>query len=178
MALKRRELPELLAEELRWSDEDDIYAAVTQRLPQDAGEDVSPRIEVFDDADTLARAVAGELLARLGAAQAGGGSPQVALTGGSIAERVHAALGGSGPDSGVDWARVVVWWGDERFVASDSPDRNAGDARPVLRRPGRGSPADHVHEVPASDAVASVDEAAAAYGRTKQGARLGCLRAG
>ncbi|HYH35718.1 MAG TPA: glucose-6-phosphate dehydrogenase assembly protein OpcA [Nocardioides sp.] len=32
VALKRRELPELLAEELRWSDEDDIYAAVTQRL--------------------------------------------------------------------------------------------------------------------------------------------------
>ncbi len=32
VALKRRELPELLAEELRWSDEDDVYAAVTQRL--------------------------------------------------------------------------------------------------------------------------------------------------
>jgi glucose-6-phosphate dehydrogenase assembly protein OpcA len=31
VALKRRELPELLAEELRWSDEDDIYAATTQR---------------------------------------------------------------------------------------------------------------------------------------------------
>jgi glucose-6-phosphate dehydrogenase assembly protein OpcA len=32
VALKRRELPELLAEELRWSDEDDIYAATAQRL--------------------------------------------------------------------------------------------------------------------------------------------------
>ena len=32
VALKRRDLPELLAEELRWSDEDDIYAAVTKRL--------------------------------------------------------------------------------------------------------------------------------------------------
>ena len=32
VALKRRELPELLAEELRWSDEDDTYAAVTKRL--------------------------------------------------------------------------------------------------------------------------------------------------
>ena len=32
VALKRRELPELLAEELRWSDEDDVYAAVTKRL--------------------------------------------------------------------------------------------------------------------------------------------------
>ncbi len=32
VALKRRELPELLAEELRWSDEDDIYAATAKRL--------------------------------------------------------------------------------------------------------------------------------------------------
>jgi glucose-6-phosphate dehydrogenase assembly protein OpcA len=32
VALKRRDLPELLAEELRWSDEDDIYAAVTKRF--------------------------------------------------------------------------------------------------------------------------------------------------
>ena len=31
VALKRRDLPELLAEELRWADEDDIYAAVTKR---------------------------------------------------------------------------------------------------------------------------------------------------
>lgn len=32
VALKRRGLPALLAEELRWSDADDIYAAVTKRL--------------------------------------------------------------------------------------------------------------------------------------------------
>lgn len=32
VALKRRDLPELLGEELRWSDEDDIYAATAQRL--------------------------------------------------------------------------------------------------------------------------------------------------
>ena len=32
VALKRRGLPELLAEELRHLDEDDIYAAVTKRL--------------------------------------------------------------------------------------------------------------------------------------------------
>ena len=32
VALKRRELPELLAEELRWRDEDDVYAATAKRL--------------------------------------------------------------------------------------------------------------------------------------------------
>ncbi|HEX6151628.1 glucose-6-phosphate dehydrogenase assembly protein OpcA [Nocardioides sp.] len=32
VALKRRDLPELLAEELRWSDEDDVYAHTVKRL--------------------------------------------------------------------------------------------------------------------------------------------------
>jgi glucose-6-phosphate dehydrogenase assembly protein OpcA len=32
VALKRRELPELLAEELRRLDEDDVYAATARRL--------------------------------------------------------------------------------------------------------------------------------------------------
>jgi hypothetical protein len=32
IALKRRDLPELLAEELRRLDEDDVYAAVARRL--------------------------------------------------------------------------------------------------------------------------------------------------
>ena len=126
---------------------------------------MSPRIEVHDDADALARAVAGELLARLEATQVAGRTPQIALTGGSIAERIHAALGEAGPGSDVDWDRVVVWWGDERFVAPDSPDRNArGARRSFLDRVG--VPDDHVHEVPATDAVGSVDEAATAYERT------------
>jgi len=42
VALKRRDLPELLAEELRWSDEDDVYAAVTQRLLRMAADTARP----------------------------------------------------------------------------------------------------------------------------------------
>jgi len=125
---------------------------------------VSPRIEVLDDPAAVARAVAGDLLTRLAAAQADGGSPQVGLTGGSIAERVHAELGRVGPGSDVDWGRVVAWWGDERFVAADSDDRNARDARRSFLDP-VGVPDEHVHEVPAADSVGSVDEAAAAYSR-------------
>jgi 6-phosphogluconolactonase len=125
---------------------------------------VNPRIEVHDDADALARAVAGELLARLEATQTGGRTPQIALTGGSIAERIHAALGETGPGSDVDWDRVVVWWGDERFVAPDSPQRNAlGARRSFLDRVG--VPGEHVHEVPATDTAGSVEESASAYAR-------------
>src|SRR5262245_46041179 len=89
----------------------------------------TPRVEVHPDSATLATAVAGELLSRLADAQAAGGVPQIALTGGTIAEEIHREIARLSPGSDVDWARVVVWWGDERFVAPDSPDRNSREAR-------------------------------------------------
>ena len=77
---------------------------------------VTPLIEVHDDAGALATAVAGELLSRLADAQRDGAQPHVALTGGTIAERIHAEVARLSPGSEVDWTRVHVWWGDERFV--------------------------------------------------------------
>jgi len=120
-------------------------------------------VEVHDDAAALASAVAGELIQRLVAAQARGEVPQVGLTGGSIAEKIHAELGRLGPDSGVDWTQVVFWWGDERYVAADSPDRNARSARALFLDVVGADPA-HVHEAPATDSGLSLDEAAASYG--------------
>ncbi|GAA5149535.1 6-phosphogluconolactonase [Nocardioides marinquilinus] len=120
-----------------------------------------PRIEVQPDADALATAVAGELLSRLADLQASGGTPQIGLTGGTIAEAVHRELARLSPDADVDWGRVVVWFGDERFVPAGSPDRNAGQARAAfLDAVG----ATQVHEVPAADQVATAAEAAEAYG--------------
>src|SRR5688500_20128047 len=89
----------------------------------------APRIEVHVDAADLATSVAGELISRLEDAQARGEEPQIGLTGGTIAEHVHRELARMGPDSDVDWGRVVLWWGDERVVAPDSPERHAGQAR-------------------------------------------------
>lgn len=121
------------------------------------------QIEVHDDAAALAATVAGEVIRRLENAQARGEVPQVGLTGGSIAEAIHAELGRLGPDSEVDWGRVVFWWGDERYVAADSAQRNASSARAgFLDRVGVDP--DHVHEAPASDSGLSLADAAAAYG--------------
>ncbi|MET0525379.1 MAG: 6-phosphogluconolactonase [Nocardioides sp.] len=123
----------------------------------------APRVEVQPDAAALATAVAGELLSRLADAQAAGHVPQIALTGGGIAEAVHRELARLSPGSGVDWARVVVWWGDERFVARDSADRNAKGAREAfLDSVG----ATQVHEMPSTDDAADVDAAATAYSTT------------
>ena len=118
------------------------------------------RIEVSPDPASLATAVAGELLSRLADAQSAGHEPQIALTGGTIAASIHAEIARLSPGSGVDWGRVVVWWGDDRFVERSSAERNALEARETfLDAVG----ATQVHEVPASEDVADVAAAAEAY---------------
>lgn len=122
---------------------------------------MTPLIEVHDSAAALATAVAGELISRLVDLQDSGGVATVGLTGGTIADALHRELARLSPGSDVDWTRVSLWFGDERFVPSDSPDRNVGQARAAfLDAVG----ATQVHAAPASDEVATVDEAATAYG--------------
>ncbi len=120
-------------------------------------------VEVHPDPAALATAVAGEVVRRLEDAQARGEVPHVGLTGGSIAERIHAEIGRLGPEAEVDWSRVVVWWGDERYVSHDSEERNARSARAGFLD-ALGVDPQHVHEAPATDSGLSLDEAAAAYG--------------
>jgi len=121
-----------------------------------------PLIEVHDSAAALATAIAGELLTRLADAQSSGHEPQIALTGGTIAEAVHQELARLSPGSEVDWSRVVIWWGDERFVAPDSPDRNAGQAEAAFLSSVGVDPA-KVHPMPSTADAPDADAGAAAY---------------
>lgn len=124
---------------------------------------MTPRIEVHDDAQALAGAVAGELLSRLAELQAAGREPMIGLTGGTIADVLHRDLAERSAAFEVDWTRVSVWFGDERFVPADSPDRNVGQARAAfLDAVG----ATQVHAMPSTDDAADVDEAADLYSRT------------
>ena len=128
------------------------------------------RIEVQPDASALATAVAGELLARMAAVQAVGEVPAIALTGGTIADAIHAELArlSTSPDldpgQRVDWSRVDLFWGDERFVPRDSEDRNELQARRALLDLVPVDPA-RVHPMPATE-DGTLDEAAAAYSAT------------
>ncbi|GAA1996242.1 MULTISPECIES: 6-phosphogluconolactonase [Nocardioides] len=124
-----------------------------------------PRVEVHDDPRVLATAVAGELLGRLADAQRAGRVPQVVLTGGTIAGHVHEAVAQLAPASEVDWSRVVLWWGDERFVAPDSEERNAGAARRAFVD-AVGVPEEQVHEMPSTADADDVEAAAEAYAAT------------
>jgi len=112
------------------------------------------------DPESVAAQVAEAFLERVQEAQARGEVPQVALTGGTVARLVHSAIAAESGRYAVDWSRIVFWFGDERFVPRDSPDRNAGQARrDLLDRVG----ATRVHEVPAPEDVADVEAAASLY---------------
>lgn len=117
----------------------------------------APEVVVRPDADDLAATVARELVARLTAAQAEHGTASVVLTGGGIGTAVlhaTAALAGE-PGHPVDWTRVDIWWGDERWVPATDDERNEKGAREALLDV-VGVPAERVHAFPSSD-VGSAD---------------------
>jgi 6-phosphogluconolactonase len=116
---------------------------------------------VHADADLLAQAVAARLLVQLIDAQAKRGVASVVLTGGTIAAAVYRAVRDSPARDAVDWARVDVWWGDERFVPDGHPDRNAVQARAALLDAVALDP-NRVHPMPPSDGPDGADPEAAA----------------
>jgi 6-phosphogluconolactonase len=122
-----------------------------------------PEVAQFESADELAEEVAARLVARIADLQSAGTVPSIVLTGGSIALKIHEAIAAVETDD-VDWDRIEVWFGDERFVPEDDPDRNVGQAAAALldRRPF--DPA-RVHAMPPSDGKYGddVEAAAAAY---------------
>ncbi|UDY25113.1 6-phosphogluconolactonase [Nocardioides sp. Kera G14] len=120
------------------------------------------RVEVHEDAAELSAAIAGELLSRIADLQAAGDVPQICLTGGTIAEAIHRDVARLADDSGVDWGAVDFWFGDERYVDPDSPDRNVGQAKAAFLDE-LGVPAHRIHEMASTSAAGSVDEGAEAY---------------
>jgi len=92
----------------------------------------SPEVVVHATPDLLADAVAARLITKLVDAQSARGWASVVLTGGGIGVAVLSALRKSPARDAVQWQRVDVWWGDERFLAGDDPERNEGQAREAL----------------------------------------------
>jgi 6-phosphogluconolactonase len=86
-------------------------------------------------------------------------SVHIVLTGGTVGIALLSALDLNGS---LDWTRIHLWWGDERFVPQGDPQRNEGQAAPgLLDRVG--IPQKNIHRMPASDTGMSVVEAATAY---------------
>jgi 6-phosphogluconolactonase len=124
-----------------------------------------PAVEIFSDPATLALVVAERLLTRLAELQEAGITPHVALTGGTIADAMHREVARQHSRPGlahVDWRRVHLWWGDERWVPAASPDRNAGQAHHALLA-SLPIPAEHIHEIASADGGRTLAEGVSAY---------------
>lgn len=89
-------------------------------------------VVVHRDPDVLAAAVAARLATGLVDAQTHRGSASLVLTGGTIGISCLSALRETPARAAVEWSHVDVWWGDERFVTADSPERNDLQARGAL----------------------------------------------
>lgn len=93
---------------------------------RDAGRDV---VHVHPDRPALAAACADALLERLAAAVAEHGRADVALTGGGAGIAVVAALASAPGAEDLDWSRIHLWWGDERWLPAGDAERNDHQAR-------------------------------------------------
>jgi 6-phosphogluconolactonase len=116
---------------------------------------------VTEDPAALARAVAARLIAGLADAQARHGRAGLVLTGGRIAAAIHRTVAGLPARDAVDWSRVDVWWGDERFLPAGDAERNETQARGALLDHLPLDPA-RVHPMPPSDGPDGDDPEAAA----------------
>src|ERR1017187_4495124 len=91
-----------------------------------------PQMLIHRDGELLAKAVAARLVTRLVDAVAAKGMASLVLTGGGIGTSVLAELAAAPARDAVDWRRVQIWWGDERFLPVGDPDRNDTGARAAL----------------------------------------------
>jgi 6-phosphogluconolactonase len=92
----------------------------------------APDIAVHANPDVLAAAVAARLVTKLVDLQASGTTPKIVLTGGGTGIAVLEQLRASVARDAVDWGKVEFYWGDERFVPPDDPERNEKQAREAL----------------------------------------------
>jgi 6-phosphogluconolactonase len=124
-----------------------------------------PLVVVHRDQQLLADAASSRFVTAIVDAQAARGEADVVLTGGTMGSAILASVGTSRIRPAIDWPRLNVWWGDERFLPSGHADRNETQARAALLDAVPLDPA-RVHAIPGPDLSASVEAAAGAYAGT------------
>jgi 6-phosphogluconolactonase len=121
-------------------------------------------VHVSASAEALADDVVARLVPALAAAQQAHGRAALALTAGSVMEAVWTALAASPAARDLDWSRIDVYEGDNRFVPDGTADRNDVLARRILfdHLPFAGA---SFHPMPPSDGPCGddLDAAAAEY---------------
>jgi 6-phosphogluconolactonase len=89
---------------------------------------VTVSVETHPDVDTLVAATGDRLAAAITAAITARGQALVVLTGGGTGIALLKRLG----SHVIDWPRVHLFWGDDRYVPRHDDDRNEKQAREAL----------------------------------------------
>jgi 6-phosphogluconolactonase len=126
-----------------------------------------PLVVVHRDATVLAQAVAARIVTAIADAQAARGQASIVLTGGGIGGATLRELAETPARFAIDWSRLSIWWGDERFLPHGHPDRNETQARAALLDHVDVDPS-HVHPMPPSDGPLGDDLDAAAQAYTAE----------
>ena len=112
----------------------------------------------FKDAHGVAEAAAEYFVTRLAGLLEQKPLVHVMLTGGTVGIATLAAISRREDAHLLDWKRVHIWWGDERYVAADSDQRNSLQARSALLSKIAISES-NIHEFPSTDSGLTLDEA-------------------
>lgn len=91
-----------------------------------------PDVVVHATAAVLAAATAARLVTRIADIQTASGSASLVLTGGRIGIAVLREVASTQTAAAVDWRRLDLYWGDERFLPGGHPERNETQAREAL----------------------------------------------
>ncbi|PWJ25231.1 6-phosphogluconolactonase [Branchiibius hedensis] len=120
------------------------------------------RVVIHPDKQAVADAGAARLLTAIIDAQAERAEAQLALTGGSMGSTIITSLLNQPGREAVDWHRVRIWWGDERYLPAGHPDRNDTQNDDAGLTALGLDPA-KVHRVAGPDSSGSVQDSADAY---------------
>jgi 6-phosphogluconolactonase len=122
-------------------------------------------VVVHPTRQSLADASAARLVVALLDAQNDRGVAHVSMTGGSMGSEIVRSLAAEPARDSVDWTRVHVWWGDERYLPVGDPDRNCtqNDDAGLLTL---GLLQENVHRIPGPDRSDSVESSAEDYAET------------
>ncbi|MGQ0632166.1 MAG: 6-phosphogluconolactonase [Sporichthyaceae bacterium] len=124
---------------------------------------------VHSDLDTLAAAAAARLVTRIVDVQAATGHASIVLTGGGVGIATLGALAAMPARDAIDWPRLDIWWGDERYLPVGHADRNETQARAALLDHVDVDP-ERVHPMPAAIDGLEPEAAAEAYAGTLKAA--------
>ena len=123
---------------------------------------IQRQVIVHDTKQALLDGLAARFLSTVGRLQGQQQTVRIVLTGGTVGIGVLAAINASAQRDTIDWSRIDVWWGDERWVPAGHADRNDQQAMDALLSH-VALPESSIHPFPASDGGDDLEAAATRY---------------